>query len=235
MHTSPMVFLAGFLLPLACYLLALGLINRRSYPLVVSGVWDFIALLGAVAGFLLLGGPLIIERLAERLVLGWLAHPRTGEETITPVQLKLLLGAIYFVVVAGGTAFLLARQRHFTSIYNVDLEQLEEALEEAFGRRGLQPLRSGRTFFFRAADAVEGAAPAAVLELEPFGAFRHVTLRWDPATGPMRVEVEEELARHLADSPTEPGEVSFWLTLAGLFLFGLALIGAVAHLVLTLT
>jgi hypothetical protein len=259
------VILLGFLWPLAAYLLVLGLINRRSYPLMVSGVWDFVGLLVGVSGFLTLGGPLILDRLNDQLRLGWLARPGSGSETINPAQLGLILHLLYFLVIVLGVTFLLARQRHLTSLYNIDPEQLEEALEETFSRLGLHPLRSGRTFFFRATvvretpreepvstatgitperrlDAPQESAspapldtPAAVLEIDPFVSFRHVTLRWDPVRGAVREEVEAELARTLAESPTEPGEVSFWLILAGLFLLGLGLIAAVAWLVVWLT
>jgi hypothetical protein len=254
------VILLGFLLPLATYLLVLGLVNRRSSPLLVPGVWDFIGLLLAVSGFLLLGGPRILDGLSDRLWLGWLAKPDAGPDTIR--RLEFILRAFYFSVIVLSVVVLLWRHRHLTSIYNVDPEQLDEALEDVFATLGLRPLRSGRTLFFRAIPREEPhpaqedvetgitenrpavtrsaptsgpAEPATVLEIDWFVAFRHATLRWEPVDGNVREQVEEELGRTLARSPTEPGEVSFWLILAGLFLLGMALIAGVASMILYLS
>src|SRR5262249_40989580 len=116
--------------------------------LLVPGVWDFIGLVLAVSGFLVVGGPLILAGLTDRLWRGWLANPDAGPDTI--YRLEVLLRTLYFSLVLLGVLVLLWRHRHLTSIYNVDPEQLDEALEDVFATLGLRPLRSGRTLFFRA-------------------------------------------------------------------------------------
>jgi hypothetical protein len=59
----------------------------------------------------------------------------------------------------------------------------------------------------------------AILELDSFPLMRHVTLRWDPADCPLRQVVEAELARRLAQMPSEDNMLGGWLlVLAGLLL-----------------
>lgn len=214
-------FLPGMLLPLSAYLLALGLVNRRREPLVVPGVLDGIALVAGLSGFFLFGGPLVLRRVGDQLYLDWLATSNEG--VLGPAQVERLLGLLYFVAVACLVAYLFARQRHLTGVYNAEPDQVEAALDVAFDRLGLSPVRSGRLLYFPRPDGADGVAT--VLEVEPFAAFRHVTLRWDPADAPLRARVEAELADALADVEAGPGDVGFWLLLAGVFLFGLAMVG----------
>lgn len=216
-----MFSLPGMLLPLSAYLLALGLVHRRREPLVVPGVLDGLGLVFGLSGFFLFGGPLILRRVGDRLWLDWLATSNDG--VLGPAQVERLLGLLYVVAVVCLVAYLFARQRHLTGVYNAEPEQVEAALDAAFDRLGLSPVRSGRLLYFPRPDGTDEAA--AVLEVEPFAAFRHVTLRWDPAASPLRDRVEAELAEALADEEAEPGDVGYWLLLAGVFLFGLAMVG----------
>jgi len=63
-----LIFVVSLLFPLAFYFLVLGMINRRTEPLMVSGRWDFVGLLCALSGFLLINGPGLIDRLYSREV-----------------------------------------------------------------------------------------------------------------------------------------------------------------------
>lgn len=144
------MILLAFFFPLAIYLLLLGFLNRRRHPLLVSGVWDGIGLLFGVSGFLLFAGPAIFSGLSERWRLYWLLG--RGEipsgQADGAWQFWIFLSILYFVLVVGGAAFLLWRQRHLTAIYNADIEQVEAALEETCERLHLQPVRSGEMFLF---------------------------------------------------------------------------------------
>src|SRR5262245_15833948 len=61
MKAFAMVFAGVFCLtPLAMYLLWLAAVNRRDRPTVVSGVWDFIALVAGLSGFLIFGAPIAV-------------------------------------------------------------------------------------------------------------------------------------------------------------------------------
>ncbi len=210
----------GLLLPLSLYLLLLGQINRRRTPLVVTGVWDGIMLIIGVSGFFLFGGRLILEQVTDRLRLGWLANSDTT--TLGPGQVGLILALIYVLLVLCAVAYYFARQRQMTSIYAVDLEQVEDGLQSACEQLSLHPLRSGRLIFFRRPDQTGPDDPATVLEVEPFVAMRHVTLRWDPADAEVRESIEAKLTEYLAGTTAEPGDVCVWFYIAGLFLFALA-------------
>jgi hypothetical protein len=74
----------------------------------------------------------------------------------------------------------------------------------------------------------------AVLEVDPFPAFRHATLRWDPADTPLRREVEAELARALAETPVPDHMLGLWLTLLGLALLATVFAGGLILFVLSL-
>lgn len=224
------MILFGMLFPLSIYLLVLGVLNRRRTPVLIPGVWDGIGLLCGVSGFLLVGGPLILLRFNDRIRLNWLIS--SGTPTLNPGQVEVILAVLYVVGVVSVVVYLFARQRQLTSLYNVQPEQIEQTLDDIFVHLNLQPLRSGQAYFFRSTGPTSEPGSAPVLELEPFEAFNHLTLRWDPANPEVRGPVEQELSRRLADLPTEPNEISFWLILSGIFLFGLSFMGLGVGLIL---
>src|SRR5262249_9283597 len=57
------------------------------------------------------------------------------------------------------------------------------------------------------------AGQTAILELEPFPALKHVTLRWGPHDSPLRRAVETELAHRLARVEAPAHETSVWMNL----------------------
>jgi hypothetical protein len=68
----------------------------------------------------------------------------------------------------------------------------------------------------------ELAGQNAILEMEPFVAARHVTLRWDPHDSPLRPALEAELDRRLALRGAPEHETGTWLNLAGIGLLALS-------------
>ncbi len=148
------------LVPLALYLLVLSYINRQPRPVLVSGTWDFIGILFAASGFLLFGGPAVLSGLSE----GWRMFWLLGESGAVRDSLAgqwifwITLSALYFVLVVAGSGYALYRQRHLTSIYNVEPSLVAGALEEVCARLGLEPIRSGNLFVFGL--ALERHAPA---------------------------------------------------------------------------
>lgn len=258
-----MIFLACFF-PVAIYLLVLGSINRRRNPLLISGVWDFIGLLFAASGFLLLGGPAILSSLNERWRNYWLLG-KTGSPAANPDgawPFWVFLSFLYFVIVVGGSAYLLWRQRSLTSIYNVEPGVVQRCLESVFEQLRLSPVRSGNLYLFGLAG--ESSAPhvaaghesiqaphylpgaittrvdpgvpggegefvgqTAILEVESFTSFRHVTLRWDPVDNLFRREIEGQLEQVLARTPAEESDVSVWLLVGGLGLLALLFLGCI--------
>jgi hypothetical protein len=63
-----LIFLA-FVVPLALYCFFLAFINRRPHPVVIPASWDFAALLAAVSGLVLCGGPAIMSKLYQQFQL----------------------------------------------------------------------------------------------------------------------------------------------------------------------
>jgi hypothetical protein len=160
------------------------------------------------------------------------------------------LAAAYFVLVVSGSVFMFFRQRHLTSIYNVEPGLVEGVLEEVCERYGLAPIRSGNLFVFGlelerhlsgssqgiqttpAAAGVDSsglpgeefATQNAVLEVEPFRALHHVSLRWDPADSPLRPVIEAELNHRLGIQGAPYHETGAVLTLVGYGVLGLAML-----------
>ena len=240
------MILVVFLIPLGIYLLVLGHVNRQARPIFVSGTWDFIGLLFAASGFLLFGGPAVLSSLNESWRQFWLLGDTTSaqEDLTRHWVFWVALSAIYFALVVGGCAFGFWRQRQLTSIYNVEPTLVEEVLDEVCERYGLAPLRSGHLFVFGlerdrqgplaeqiAAQRAAGAGPGqelggqtAILEIEPFAALSHVTLRWAPPDSPLRPVLEAELNRGLSVLDAPYHETGAVLTLIGYGVLGLALV-----------
>jgi hypothetical protein len=257
-RAAALIFLA-FLLPLSLYLLLLGAFNRRPTPVLVSGTWDFIALLGAGCGFLLFTGPVLITSLSQHWRHFWLygTPPSDGME----LTWYFLAGG-YFAFVVGGSAFRFWHVRGQSAIYNAEPDQVESALETTCERLGLPLIRSGRVYVLRnspraepvaqkttSAIQTEGGhkevttavpdtrAPAGdetSLEVDAFAAMRHVTLTWKPPVSALRQDFEGELERVLADSPTPPSDLGGTLFLLGILLLTLTLVGSVALVIVRL-
>jgi hypothetical protein len=218
-EVSALVFVA-FLAPLGLYLLVLGWLNRQPRPVLVPGTWDFVGVMFAASGFLLVGGPAVLSSFSE----GWRSFWVMGEvgsvvEGLAAVRRdELLVGSLYFVLVVLTCGFTLAGRRGSTAIYNVEPGVVEAEVEAASAALGLRPARSGAVFVF----GLEGGPEKTVLHVETFAAMRHVTLRWDAAASPLRAAVEAELDRRLDRVGPAYHETGSWLTLAGAGLLGLS-------------
>jgi hypothetical protein len=214
-----LAILLAFLLPLAVYCLLLAFLNRRHHPTLVHGSWDFAGVLGAASGFLLVGGPAVLagfnQRWRELYLLGRLPRAWPLEE-LNPFWTTLLIS--YFVAVVVVCLLALWRRRLATSVYNVEPAALEEALARVLGRQKRPWGRSANRFVVGAREAAAEGGEIAV-ELRPFRAMRHVTLRWPAGAGAVRREVEAELEKELADvaAPENPAAVWFLSIAAGLF------------------
>jgi hypothetical protein len=245
------VILLAFFFPLALYLLVLGLLNRRRYPLLVSGVWDGIGLLFGVSGFVLFAGPAIFSALSERWRLYWLLGKADGPFAGpgSTWQLWLFLALLYLALVISGAVYYLRRQRHLTAIYNAATPQVEQALTQSCEQLGLNPVRSGDLFLFGfslppsvPSEQITATLPlpvatedrSAILELDSFPLMRHVTLRWDPVDSSLRPLVERELAQQLARMPSEDNLLGGWLLLLGFLLLGFEFLGSLFLILLNL-
>jgi hypothetical protein len=228
------MILLAFFFPLAVYLLLLGFLNRCRHPLLVSGLWDGIGLLFGVSGFLFFAGPAVLTALGERWRLFWLL----GRGDVPPWNFLALL---YFLLVVGGTALYLWRQRHLTAIYNTNADLVERTVIDICKESGINPVRSGALFLFDPSRDRKGAegpeerplpygrgsdSETVVLEVDSFPLMHHVTLRWEPAAAPLRRVVEAELSRRLSESVADNGLLGGWLLTAGFVLLSFDLVGA---------
>jgi hypothetical protein len=224
------------LLPLAAYLLALAMLNHRRPPTLVPGAWDFAYALLGLSGFLVLGGPLLLTGFEA----GWRRFWLHGD---APPAGWWLVAALYLVALLGLLAWLLARRRRVTVVYNARPSLVREALAAALGRLGRHWTEGPGHFLLRnpKGDGDGPAKPPAeplLVELDAFGGLRSATLVWHRAGRFERAEVEEtvrdELARldALAPDPTPNPLVSWLMTAAASFtIIALFSLGVLIYLV----
>ena len=131
-NEDPSLIFMVFFLPLSIYLFYLSSINRASHARVVTGVWDIAGMLGALSGFLLIGGPAILSGLYEQWRMSWLLGNFQRLQEIRGTWNEwIMLYAAYFVGVVCLTTWLLLQARNKTSIYNVEEGELELALRRS--------------------------------------------------------------------------------------------------------
>jgi hypothetical protein len=250
------LILLVFFFPLAVYLLLLGFLNRHRHPLLVSGVWDGIGLIFGVSGFLLFAGPAVLSTVSDRWRWFWLLGK--GDVSLATAEgawpMWMFLALLYFLLVVGGAALYLWRQRRLTAIYNTHAETVERAVTDICKELGVNLTRSGDLFLLGPSDGFilsrdrEGAVEPlaydrgsdfasqqpAILEVHSFPLMRHVTLCWEPAASPLRRIVETELSRRLSEMLSDDGLLGGWLLTLGLLLLSFNLAGAFFLILLNL-
>jgi hypothetical protein len=229
----------AFLFPLALYCLILALVNRRRRPVMVSGPWDFAGVLLGLSGFILAGGPAILDGFHRRWLTLWLTSADYRGTRLDEKHLYWVsLWAAYFVLVVGVCALVFWLRRWQTSIYNIQPAAADTALGQALDRLGLSWERYGNRLVVHpptpwSAPPVKGLEVAREetlgIQVEPFPALRHVSLRWSTDGGLLRDRIEQELAevlRHVntCDNPAAVWFTSFGAGLLSLMLFDIALL-----------
>jgi hypothetical protein len=222
-----------FLLPLGIYCLVLAGINRRSSPLLVSGVWDTLGLLFAASGFLLASVPMFLNELYLRTL------DELPAEPIADTYFRhSLIWVAYYTLLLIGSAVLLWRRRHTTMIYNVDSEVLHHQLDSTLASLGLgirerqhrivivpaPPLQHETAI----AEGEPIQAPVvaqdkryAEIRIDSFPMFCHVTLHWDQCQDYLRQDIEKELEKGLEHATPEDNPVAGWLYSASGLIFGI--------------
>jgi hypothetical protein len=174
--------------PLAGYLLWLTTVTRRDRPTLVTGPWDFAALLVGLSGFVLFGGVLLltlVQSNARFLTRGNFEAIRNswGQEKTS----WTLVTMGYVVMVFGGVYVTLVARRRSLVVYNVEPERFEAAVTEVFEHRGMPLERRGNTW----------SSGVPLFELEPFAAGKTVTLRWLSDDRLLFQDVERQLREAL--------------------------------------
>jgi hypothetical protein len=252
-----LLLLAVFLFPIGVYCGVLGLINRRLRPLRVNGAWDFVGVLFASSGFLLVVAPAVLSGQYQRNLFEFsFGKPSPGQTLHDIWAFWWGIWVIYYLTILGGGAFLLWWRGRSTVVYNVDPEEFERVFLEALERVGLGASRVGNRFTLQVASPVPvpvgiddtaiaatplaaprpapapallGPGDTATVEVDAFPALFNVTLNWRVFRPELRAEVERELGRALAKLETpENGTATWFLSIStSLFLLIFLALGAI--------
>ncbi len=203
-----LLYLGGLacLTPVAAYLLWVGSYARRPRPTVVSGPWDFAALLLGLSGFVLFGGTVVLALVRSNVRLGARGNFNAVKAAWEHEWLSwLLVVGAYLAAVVGTAAWGLFARRRALVVYNVAPADFEHALSDVFDQIGQKVERRGNGWF---------AGPE-VCRLDPFPAGRTVTLRWTGDDPHLFEEVERQLRQSLPGlPPADENPAARWITAA---------------------
>ena len=193
------------LAPVSFYLCWLAGVNRRERPTVISGTWDFAAVILALSGLLIAGGVLLLSLVSNNGQLftdGNVARLRVVFEEQWMTWLMILIGYAALIGVAA-TAGVKGR-KHWLSVYNLDADAAERAIELALERSGLTARRQGNLW----------ADDRRLVEAKTFHGTAHTTIRILCPHDRQREEIERHLRSELAAAETGPGPAAPWFTSA---------------------
>jgi hypothetical protein len=223
-----LIFLV-FFLPLSLYFFFLAALNRAPRAVMISGVWDVVGVLGALSGFLLVGGPAILSGLYEQWRMSWLlgSVSRLGELR-GDWNGWILLFAAYFIGVITFAAWFILQARNRTSVYNVDAREFEQVLRRALDESSVVWKLEGQ----RNLNLQTGSAQPATLRWQPFPALQHVSLNWENVSADQRDEIESRLEEilGLVRPPDNPAAGWFFTCASMLLLFSVLTLGAIVAL-----
>jgi len=233
-----LIFLA-FVVPLALYCFFLAFINRRPHPVVIPASWDFAALLAAVSGLVLCGGPAILSKLYLHLQYEWILN----RSSIIPEQgfhwgMWATVWSMYFTLVLAGALLLIRSRRGATSIYNALAERVQFLLETALDRANVPWKKIDGGQFLVSVPHPE-LLPAksdreptcwVPIRTDYFRLMHHATLFWPRETKALQELVEPELIDLLAQEVAPSNQLGNWLFSVALMLTSsafLALVGLI--------
>jgi hypothetical protein len=219
------VLLGGMasLLPLALYCAYLAVLNYRRHPTLIPGTWDFAGLLFALSGVLCLSGPAILTGL-QRWRLFWVKGNYVEVHQAHDAWWYYWLGLflLYYALIIGVSTLIFWTRQAQTSIYNVELDPLWDALTATLDRLRLKWRRAdGHLLTIDPASGERGEDREELdIEVDAFPALHHATLHWRNGHDlPIRATIEAELSRTLTGVETGPG-VGTWFATAAVLLFG---------------
>lgn len=212
------------LAPVSFYLCWLAGVNRRERPTVISGTWDFAAVILALSGFLIAGGVLLLSLVSNNGQLftgGNVDRLKVVFEEQWMVWLMILIGYAALVGIAA-TAGAKGR-KHWLCVYNLDADAAERVIELALERSGLTARRQGNLW----------ADDRRLVEAKTFHGTAHTTIRILCPHDRQREEIERHLRSELAAAETGPGPAAPWFTSAavGSVIAVVGLVALIAYLV----
>jgi hypothetical protein len=245
-------FLLWLLFPLAFYCLVLGTINRRAQPLLVAGTWDFVGLLCALSGFLLIDGPWLIglsyDRAEKTIFQRDIENAAKDapqmdsdvkderksvqEQVASAQETWAWIWVLYFVVVVAGAALLVWARRNVAVVYNIDPPTFQDVLTRSLERLGMSWHLDGRRLVLRPGGPDAGGVATipseqAECHVDAFPLMYHVTMHWRRDPMRLRPRVEQELALQIRGVQTFDNPTAAWFLIFASCLFGLVLMGVV--------
>lgn len=218
-------FFALFCLaPVSFYLCWLAGVNRREKPTVVAGSWDFAAVFGALSGFLLCGGLLLLSLAAgdgRLFTSGNVDRLKSVFEQQWLTWMLLLVGYIGLVGAAASAGA--GGRRKWLSVYNLDADAADRVIVTALERSGLTAKRQGNLW----------ADDRRLVEARTFHGTAHTTIRIVCPHDRQREEIERHLRSELAAAETGPGPAAPWFTsmATGTVILVVGLVGLIAWFV----
>lgn len=195
--------------PLTLYLFWLAAVNRGERPVVVSGAWDFVALLSGIGGFILCAGFLLSLTATNTNVFrrggfaglqnAWANTQLTG--AITPLAYLLLVG--------GSSYLTLRSRRNSLAVYNIHPPAADEVIVRALSKLGYEAKRVGNLW----------STDRPLVETSTFSVFSHVTIRLLLPELRQREELERDLRGNLPRVPVGENLGGPWLTTASVSCF----------------
>lgn len=193
--------------PVAFYLCWLATVNRRERPTVVNGAWDFAGVLAALSGFLIIGGILLLGIVQN--------DPRL----FTRGNFQQLQGVFerqwlyWLTVFAGYTGIIglmavsgIRRRAKWLSVYNVDADTAEDAIEQALKQAALPATRYGNVW----------SDQRKLVQMVPFHGTCHVTIHILVPHLQQQAEIERHLRAHFRLGPSPDNPAAGWISaLAG--------------------
>lgn len=191
------------LTPLAFYLAWIASINKRSRPTIVSGTWDIVRTFAGLYGFLFIGGILLLNLVQSDtrfLARGNFEQLRAGWAEQKLAWLAVSLG--YILLIVAGVALAISSRKNSWSVYNVDSDDLDSAVESALTRAGLEAKRTGNSW--------KTGQP--VMEVKPFHGMQFAMVRFLYTDVRVREELERQLRSILNETPSPENPAAGWLT-----------------------
>lgn len=195
--------------PLTLYLFWLAAINRGERPVVVSGVWDFVALLSGIGGFILCAGFLLSLTATNANV-----FRRGGfaglQNAWANAQLASAITPLAYLLLVGGSSYLTLRsRRNSLAVYNVHPPAVDEVIGRALVRLGLDAKRLGNLW----------SDHRPLVETSAFSVFSHVTIKLLLPDPRLRDEMERDLRANLPRVSVGENLGGPWLTTASVSCF----------------
>lgn len=184
------------------YLAILARMNQRDRPVVLSGAWDFLGLLGGLSGFLMMGMVVFVFIVQSNARYIFRQDWEALRTAWTHEQLYWALSILgYLLIVVGLSTITLLNRGKTLSVYNVDRGAVEEAVEGALADAGFAAHRSGNVW----------SETRELVRIDPTPLWHHIAVQILIADPRIREELERSLRARLAQVVTPENPSGLWL------------------------